>query len=40
MSVRLDQLEQAFEQILLEAGVSSTDEMLDREQCIYIVNLA
>ena len=40
MSVRLDQLEQAFEQILLAAGVRPDEEYINKVQCIYFVNLA
>lgn len=40
MSVRLDQLEQAFEQILLAAGVGPDEEYINKKHCIYFVNLA
>lgn len=40
MSVRLDQLEQAFEEILKAVGVSPEDELIDRQHCLVLVNLA
>ena len=40
MSVGLDQLEKAFEEILKAAGVSPEDEFIEKHHCLFLVNLA
>lgn len=40
MTVRLDKLEQALEDVLASVGVGDDQELITREQCLLFVTLA